>query len=156
MSETVQAPLVTRTDLIAKVAESMKDGPKQRLYKSDRKSMQVCTDKGKVVVFVAGLYFTADEEIIAYLDREIKAGMPGISYSQEELYFDPEKYDPMAKLRKQVRAELLAEMARAAGNPERDMGSYEQARLNPSNTTNIAPTAAGNGPNAIAFQSVKK
>lgn len=151
--------MTTTESLISKLAVAQPGAPKQRLYKSAVRSMKMATpgnmDQGipsKPIVFVAGIFFTDDEEIISYLDNCVKHNVPGLISDPNELYLDPEKYDPLLKMRNELRAELLAEMAENARG-DKDFGNSVAGNLNAASTKNIAPQAAGHG---ITFQSVKK
>jgi hypothetical protein len=123
----------------------------KRVFKSASSSMQMCSDAGTVIIFIRGRFITSDPEVIEYLDRQInKFKVPGLSIDPGEMYYDANIHDPIAALRGSIRRELIEEARllaqQASGNPARDMGNYEQGRLNPANTTSIAPVAAGSGP----------
>jgi hypothetical protein len=144
-SETAPVPVLTDS-----VSEASIDRTK-RVFKSASASMQMCSDAGTRIIFIRGRFITDDPEVIEYLDRQItKYKVPGLSIDPGEMYYDANIHDPIAALRGSIRKELIEEARllalQASGTPGRDMGNYEQGRLNPANTTSIAPVAAGSGP----------
>lgn len=119
-----------------------------KLFKSrGLRSFNMFTAAGRPIIFVNGMFQTADTELSDYLENEIKKGHPDIYVDPNEPTFDPVKYDPRAALRREIMLELEREgLLRAAGDPNRDMGSSNQGVLKPTSTTDIAPVAAGAGP----------
>lgn len=117
----------------------------QTLFKSTQLSSNYIFRSGKVANFVRGRFSTDDPTEIKELQNEVDTKHPYIYKDAKEATIDTEKLDPMWKLKQDMRAQILAEMA-ASQDPSRDMGSYEQTKLSPSSTTDIAPVAAGAGP----------
>jgi hypothetical protein len=115
----------------------------KRLYKSSARSCNVILPDGVTLNFRMGMYSTADEGVIKYLDRQIaKNGFGG------SIYIDPnartiteEQENPMLALRKKIIAEYVAEQ-NAFLNPGNDMGTSDQGKLKPASTSDIAPVAA--------------
>lgn len=124
-------------------AVSSTEGAK-RLYKSTIKFNNVIFPNGHVAHFKGGMFATDNPAYIAYLDKEIaENGFGGI------IYIDPnattitaEQENPMLALRKRFFEEFQAEQAGFL-NPNNDMGTSEQGKLNPASTTDIAPVALG-------------
>lgn len=109
---------------------SAKEGEKMfQEYRSSRLAMRVVTNKGIQCIFNGNRFFTDDPEVIEYLDYEIKKA-PMLGVTKGEMVAssarDPNKAfmdEVKAKMREELRAELLAELD---GN-KRDFGSYAQA-----------------------------
>jgi hypothetical protein len=123
----------------------------KRVYKSAAASMQMCSEAGARIIFVNHRFITDDPEVIDYLDKQVnKYKVPGLFIDKGEMFYDANIHDPIAALRNQLRKELMEEMQlrtkAASGNPNRDLGSYDQGKLVPASTTTIAPVAAGAGP----------
>lgn len=120
------------------------DPPSKRLYKSSMKFGNVIMGNGRTLHFKAGMYITADQEEIDFLDRAVaKNEFRGM------IYIDPnartitaEQENPLLALRKKHFEEFLEEQRRML-NPDNDMGKSEPGKLNAASTTSIAPTAAG-------------
>lgn len=115
----------------------------KRLYKSARLTCTVYDPHGTPMKFLFGRYATDDQAQIEYLDRAIARNEFGGA-----IYIDPNartlseaEENPMKALEKQIIARYLAEQA-AHTNPENDMGTSEQGKLNAASTSDIAPVAA--------------
>lgn len=130
---------VLKTDEVMKGLEAAKGN---RLYKSNIKSFNMFTDKGKRIIFVNGMYHTADKHIISYLDAEIEGGLTEVRVDPNEMYFDPAKYDPKAAMRNAIIEELI-QAGILATDPRRDMGKSEQGKLNAASSTSVAPVTVG-------------
>jgi hypothetical protein len=117
----------------------------QTLFKSNQLSSNYIFRSGKVANFVRGRYSTDIQSEIDELENEIKLKHPHIYKDAKETTIDTEKLDPMWRIKQDIRAEILADMARSQ-DPSRDMGSYEPTNLSPASTSDIAPVAAGAGP----------
>lgn len=118
----------------------------KRLFKSPQRSWHYIFPDGTKATFINGEYITENENEIAHLESEIKKGHQTIFIDPKEKFVSPDRDDPIASLRKKIAAEqrelILAEMA-AATSLQRDLGSSEQGKLNPTSTTDIAPVTAG-------------
>jgi len=116
----------------------------KRLYKSTLKFNNVIFPNGHVAHFKGGMYVTDVPAQIEYLDAQIaQNGFGGA------VYIDPtartitaEQENPMLALRKRLFEEFEAERL-AKIDPNNDMGSSAQGKLNPASTTDIAPVALG-------------
>lgn len=124
--------------------ETPVQAPPKRLYKSTVKFGNVIMPEGRILHFKAGMYITADQEEIDYLDRAIAK-----NEYRGQIFIDPnartitaEQENPLLALRKKFFEEFMEEQRRML-NPENDMGTSEQGKLNAASTTSIAPTAAG-------------
>jgi hypothetical protein len=139
------------------VMESVEQAvPQKRVFKSALKSMQMITTKGFRILFVNHRYFTDNPDVIKYLDDEIKAGCKDVMVDKEEYWYNPEIHDPVARLRAQMRREIMQEMLAVSGNPNRNMGESTAGKLNPANTATIASVAAGAGPSGMPVLSIPK
>lgn len=130
--------------------------PKKRVYKSVASSMQMITTGGKRILFVSNRHITADEDVINYLDKEIRNGCKDVFIDTGEMYYDPKLHDPIAALRHKLREEILEEMKKVSGDPGRDMGNSIADKFTPANTQTIASVAAGSGPANIGNIKVGK
>ena len=81
-------------------------------YNCTRNSTIVITPKGKRLAFSAHKFITADDEAIAYLDKQIaNKSLPGITRGDNVTTSD---MDPMQAMRKKFYEEFQAEQAEAA------------------------------------------
>jgi len=128
------------------------------LFKSQQTSWTYYCRKGQPCVFVQGQYFTKDPVIIQELKEEVANGHPAIYIDENQVTFNPETDTPMAKLRSQMREQIIAELMEsqknASGDPARDMGTSKQDQLNPASTSTIAPVAAGGNGMSTAAQAM--
>lgn len=101
-----------------------------QVYKSSMQSHRVIMPNGKVLHVRKGKYITDNEDEIAFLDAEIKAGFKYLKKAEPMTSSD---LDPMQALRKKLFAEFEAEQAAkqeamlAAGdnNPIGDISAKE-------------------------------
>lgn len=96
---------------------------------------------GRTISFIGGRYLTDNPKEIEELDHQIKNGHTSIAIDPREMEVDSRYNDPIFRLKEQLRADILRELA--ATDKSRDFGEYNQGALNASSTTTIAPTAAG-------------
>lgn len=152
---TTAADILKNLSVAAQAKAPADDSPSldrtKRVFKSASSSMQMCSDVGTPIIFVRHRFITDNSEVIEYLEKQInKYKVPGLSIDAGEMYYDASIHDPIASLRNQMRKELMAEAVllaqQASGNPNRDLGTSEQGKLNTANTTSIAAVAAGSGP----------
>jgi hypothetical protein len=136
---------------------------KERIFKSRLGSMQMATFTGTRILFVNHMHITNIQEVIDYLEGEIKRGCKDIYIDQNEVYFEPDNYDPEKRAYKRARAEIEAEYAARLAvvtNPGRDMGTYTQQKLTPASTATIEAVAAGGSgaslAQRVAMMNVKK
>lgn len=123
MNDTTKAAL----DAVkTKGAETSKQEEEFQQYKSAKPSIRLITEKGFRITFTNYTYLTQNEDAIAYLDRQIEAGLQGVTKGEVLTTSD---LNPMAKLRKELEAQIRAEMAEEAKNAAlgitRDMGETE-------------------------------
>lgn len=109
-------------------------------YKAARSSVRLITHGGIKVTFTDFRLLTQSPAVMDYLNSEIKAGtLPGITKG-ELLTLD--EVNPMATLKRKVRAELLEEMKKEASDKAegitRDMGESAMQKLNPANSGHVA------------------
>ena len=121
------------------VTESLK-----KVFKSRIPSINYIFPNGKPAIFVFGKYITDNEEEIAHLTKEIKDGHPHlyIDDNETEVQAPASGNELIAGIRAQLRAELIAEMAKAT-NPANDMGNSTAEPLKPANSQDVAQAAAG-------------
>lgn len=98
---------------------------KFQMYHSSTPGICLMTPGGKKIAFSHHDLITDDEEVISYIDREIKAGMPFITKGE---LVTSEDLDPMASLKRKHFEEFLAMEAEEAkqlalGNTK-DFGTY--------------------------------
>lgn len=101
---------------------------KYQHYSSARIAMRLITDKGKRIVFTGYEFLTQDEDIIEYLDTEIKQGLPGIAKGK---LMTASESDPMEALRRKHIKEYEDQKAEEAANASRgitkNMGTTENS-----------------------------
>jgi hypothetical protein len=117
----------------------------QTLFKSNQLSSNYIFRSGKVANFVHGRFSTDMQSEIDELESEIKLGHPNIFKDSKEATIDTEKLDPLWRIKENIRAEILADIAKN-NDPNRDMGSYNSGKLNAASTRDIESVAAGAGP----------
>jgi hypothetical protein len=122
------------------------EGVKFQHYRSAKTSMRLISSKGTKITFVRHEFVTCDNDAIEYLNTEIDNGtIPGITKGE---LLSREEADPMAMLRKQMKAEAKAEMeaeavARAKG-VEKYMGETDnKPAIKPVSTKGTGGNAAG-------------
>lgn len=110
---------------------------------------------GKVINFIAGRYLTDDPREIEELDYQINNGFTNIIIDPREKEVDSRYNDPIFRLKEQLKEQILRELA--ATDKSRDMGNYEQGKLNAATSETIAPTAAGgaNVPHEVIVTAAK-
>lgn len=99
----------------------------EKLYKSHIPYCKFIFSKGKEASFIGGRFHTAVESEISELDAEVASNHPFIFTDAAEPNVDTEQLDPMEAIKKQVRAELLAEAA--AGKLLADSSSVQSPVL---------------------------
>ena len=108
-------------------------------YRSTLTSHKMVTPGGKVLQVIGNQFVTNNEDDIAFLDAEIKAGFP---YLTKGDVVTSEELDPMVALRKKIIAEYLAsEAAELGGQP--DASTSDTPTLTPVSSEKVAaqPTA---------------
>ena len=128
------------------------------LFKSNIPSSRYIFKDGTVANFTQGIYTTSIQEYIKELDTEILKGHPHISRESGRAQVSLDELDPVSVMKKKLKAEILAEMAIAAGNPDRDMGSSTQDKnAGVVTSAGISSMAAGSasGSPSIAAGSIK-
>lgn len=130
----------------------------QRLYKSPQPSWKYIFPDGTIGFVIRGEYFTDDPGKIEHLDNEIRKGFQMFYIDPNEKFVSQERLDPLIGLRNRMREELMAElkeeMARAQ-NPNNNMGTSEQGKLNAQSTRDIAPVTIGGAQLAEQLSKVK-
>lgn len=124
-------------------AKTMQEQGVWQHYKCSRQSMRMTTTCGKKFHFAQFEMLTQDEDVIGYLDSEIKNNsMIGIT---KGALMTADDKDPMAALKRKHIAEYIAEQAKAAADKASgiipDMGSTKAAgthQLNPAHSGNVA------------------
>jgi len=95
---------------------------------------------GTQAAFTNGRYATPDADKAIYLNEVVKQGNPHIYLNEDKLVLTETELDPMAEYKARIIAEYLA--SQGAGNPEKDMGTSIQGKLNVADTSNIGAAAA--------------
>lgn len=119
------------------------------IFKATLPSINYVFKNGKPAIFIEGKFITAVPAEVAELKDEIAAGHPHIYIDAKEAEIAASAIDPMAGLRAQIEAELMAKMA-AATDPSNDMGKTEQEALKPASSTDIAVAAVGGSGTGLA------
>lgn len=129
--------------LVLDESKSMREQGVWQHYKGSRQSMRMTTTCGKKFYFAQFELLTQDEDVIGYLDAEIKNN-PMIGITKGALMTADDK-DPMAALKRKHIAEYIAEQAKQASDTASgivpDMGSTKvegAPQLNPANSGNVA------------------
>lgn len=130
-------------ELAAKAAAAEQEDIIYQQYKSAKPSTRIVTDKGIRIAFVGFELLTTDEQVIDYLDAQIKIhGLPGITKGEALTLADR---DPMATLERQlrdkIRGELEAEMLAKAKGEVRDMGATEAKGMKVAGTDKLSTAA---------------
>jgi hypothetical protein len=99
------------------------------VFKSRAMTMGYAFKSGKVVHFLAGMYATAAKDEIEELTTECDNAHPNFYIDPAQKTIDSEMMDPVAVLRAKIREEERALILAAMGNPQRDMGTTPQGKL---------------------------
>lgn len=124
-------------------AETLQEAQQFQHYKSSRNSTRMITSSGKKIAFCNFALYTQDEDIIDYLDHEIKQNkLLGIT---KGALMSVEDKDPMAALKSQHIAEYLETEAKKASDAKLgktvNMGNTKPAgaaKINPAHSGNVA------------------
>ena len=119
-------------------------------YASSRIAMNLVTEAGTKVRFVNHQYITADDEIIAYLDDQIKRGLNVVTKGE---LLTAEDADPMTALKRKHIAEYLekeaAELVAAAKGETRDMGeTASKPDISPASSKSVVGGSGNKAPSA--------
>lgn len=114
------------------VEEPKKEGRMFQHYSSAKSAMQMITEKGKKIKFVSYQFITDDEDIIEYLNTEIKGGLRDITKGK---LMSLEEANPMVAIRRQHFIEFQEEQERQrvaeALGEERNMGETNEGKKSP-------------------------
>jgi len=113
-----------------------------KVFKATLPSVNYIFRNGKPAIFINSRFATAIQTEIDELEAEIAAGHPHLFIDEAEKTIDAKLIQPMEALREKLRAEIMAEMAKAV-DPTNDMGTSEQGPLKPANSQDIATAAEG-------------
>lgn len=145
----VTASTNAQSTIAAKLAETKEESqePKSLVaeekfqeYKSALSSVRLITDgkPGIRITFTNFKLLTQTKEVIEYLNKEIKLGLPGIT---KGALLSLDDVNPMQTLRREMEAKVRAEMAEEAKNAAlgktKDMGDYVQPKLNPAGSNTV-------------------
>jgi hypothetical protein len=134
------------TNLAAKLktlgAEAVQPEDTLRVYKSHLPYCKYAFGNGSEAEFIKGVFYTKKADQIEELDTLIAKGHPVFYIDPNETEIVAEDRDPMVKMRKQIRAEILAE-GFVKTNPDNDMGKSAQGPLNAASSRDIASVSAG-------------
>ena len=120
-----------------------------KIYKATLPSVNYIFKNGKPAIFVQGKYATSVSAEIDELDGEIALGHPHIFVDPNEAEIDSEALSPIEALTAKIRADLMAEMAKAV-DPTNDMGTSDQSAVKPASTSDIAVAAVGGSGEGLA------
>lgn len=129
--------------MTAPIDQTVTEGAK-RLYKSTIPFNNIIFPNGHVAHFKGGMYATDNPAYVDYLDKQIaQNGFGGVVYiDPKATTITAEQENPMLALKKKF-FEEFEQQRLAKMNPNNDMGSSEQGKLNPASTSDIAPVALG-------------
>lgn len=107
------------------------------LYFSHIPNSRYVFPNGKEAAFAGGKYSTDNEEEIAHLNAEIKAGNQFIYTKEGQEVVSVDQLDPLYELKAQIRAQILAEQAaNEAGT--KDLGEYVAPELKPQSSLDLS------------------
>lgn len=109
-----------------------------QVYKSSLPNQRIAMPGGKLISIVSGTYITDNEEEIAFLDKEVKAGFP---YLQKGAAVTSSELDPMSALRAKIIAEAIAD-GTVNAVPKPVLTDTEAQKVVPTNTAQLAPNTA--------------
>jgi len=108
---------------------------KYQHYSCSKQSTKLVTTNGKTVVFTNYSLITKDEDVIDYLNDEIKKGLNIITKGQ---LLTHKEADPMEALKAKHVKEYLASIEAAKSAPVKDMGSTAGAsKVGAASTRNV-------------------
>lgn len=124
-----------------------------RVYGSNKKSCKIITAKGKEAAFIGGRLYTKDQEVIAYLDEEVKfsGSMVFIPEEGSESTSNPHSLESIREQAgkdavEKYKAELAAAEAALAGEVPKSEGTTPltntAAKLNPASTATAEKLAS--------------
>jgi len=140
---------------LTQAKQETKEELKYQHYSSSRVAMNLVTKKGKHISFTNFQFITADKDLISYIDEEIDQGLNVVTKGK---LMTVEEADPMAKLKADLKKEILAEQGEAAKKAalgiEQDMGNSKseaeiRKAVSPASTkkvTNAVNSASSNVP----------
>jgi len=107
-------------------------------------SVKYIFTNGKEAHFINGRFTTDVVGEIEQLNAEIAEGHPHLFTKPEALTITVADLDPLAEIKRKAIEEHMAKLA-AASNPENDMGTSEQTKLDVANSVSVkGATAASN------------
>lgn len=115
-----------------------------RVYRSMIPSCHYLFSNGKSAIFINHFYVTKNEAEIQALDAEIAGGHPHLKHASEEevagQLSTPE--DQYNSLKEHFYRQFLKEQGLAAED-KGDMGTYENGKVRPASSSDVAVAAAG-------------
>ena len=145
MSElnSTSAPAPAPADMLAILRAKAEAAPVEQefqQYKAAKAAVRLITREGIRITFTNFQYLTQNPDVIDYLDEEIAKGLQGITKGG---VLSTSDLDPMQSMRKQARADLMAELEQEALDEakgvSKDMGETEhKAQISPMSSKSVA------------------
>lgn len=133
----------------------MNETKQLHLYSCNVPSSRYVFKNGKIANFIGGIYTTHIEQEIAELDFEVANDHPNIFVDPKRRVISADELDPMAVLKKKLRAELKAEMDAEAATG-RDFGNSAQGKNQGLQTSaTVAQVSSASNGAGIAAGSIK-
>ena len=131
------------------------------VFLSTMQSVNYLFTNGKAAVFQFGRYLTDSDSEATHLDAEIANGHPHIfrPTNEAERTIQSDELDPMSRLRKQLREEIIKEernKTAAAVNPTNDMGFTAATQVTPAGSNIFEEMTQIAGANSMASDSLAK
>lgn len=123
-------------------------------FRSALPHMQFAFKSGKIAVFQNNLFYTQNETEYKELKAEVEAGHPFISIDANEAVVDTTALTPREQLKKQLRAELMKEMAERTAVTN-NFGSYD-GKASPAGMVTTTTVAEANSIPAVETPVVVK
>jgi len=122
---------VVKKETLIKSPAEVKEAAEEtfQTYRSGLENQKIIMQSGKTIHVRQHKYITKNPEEIEFLDYEISQGFPGLTKGEPVTTSD---LDPMAALKKRMRAEIMAEI---------DAGNSETQKLVPASTGDLKELA---------------
>lgn len=104
----------------------MSDTKKYHQYFSTRPMVTITMPNGNRIRFVGGVYMTANQSEIDFLQEQIRIGHPIIYIKEGATVVDADALDPLAAVKKKAIEEYLQQQ-KLASDPNRNMGNTAPA-----------------------------
>lgn len=86
-----------------------------KVYKCSMNSCKTFTPAGKCIEFISGRHVTDDEDVVEYMEAQIKAKHPLFYVDANEKEVDGEKLDPLEMVRRKAVEDYIKQQAAKVG-----------------------------------------